>query len=227
MTCPKVSLIPQSRTDRNIVIDIDETCVHTVEEQDSKVLTEMFNSPKEKQLRERVYIIQFKSGSWMWGIKRNYLEEFIIFCFSYFSKVILWTAGQEEYAELMAKHICGKNKPYMLLSRKHCIEYGDSYIKPFSALESKENNITSDNTIMLDDNSFYMQMNKGNAIIIPRYQPDITMESLKQCDLALVMVMFWLQRKEVKNSGKIKELLQDWGESIFTCENTPSGCDKN
>ena len=83
-------LIPKkSLTDKAIILDLDETCIHTAED-DKSMNKSICDNPN---LDGDVYTLTLDAGKLkMWGTKRPHLDEFLLFCFSYFKHVCVWSA---------------------------------------------------------------------------------------------------------------------------------------
>src|SRR3989304_1474697 len=104
------------RSDKVIVLDIDETLVHTFEDH------EIFNDSNLLELKRRIYHIEIIDidrshvrGSGfvyqMSGIMRPYMKEFLEFCFKYFRFVTIWSAGTYSYVHSIVNEIF-RDLPY-------------------------------------------------------------------------------------------------------------------
>lgn len=78
-----------------LVLDLDETLVHTFDNFESFYKIKESLSP---QLKRRLYSFRL-DGEFYWGIKRPYLDEFLKFSNNYFTKVGVWSAGVKENVE--------------------------------------------------------------------------------------------------------------------------------
>lgn len=179
---------------RTIVLDIDETLVHTFadDEIDWKLLKQILERPEHSHIKWRMYRIDDK----MWGIRRPGLESFIDYCFRHFDNVMVWTAGTESYAESIIKSIFYKREPVAVLSRDHCEYYDKDRSKPLEKIVDgyPELGLTMDDVLTVDDNKRAFKWNKENAIHIPEYDPPFTIEGLNMKDHALKDVTDWLDR---------------------------------
>ena len=96
----------------NLVLDLDETLIHTVE------VTPKFS----KQLSKMVDFYFKIDDQYYWVIKRPGLDLFLDFLFKYFN-VGIWTAGDKEYAKNICKNILSYEqlkKIRFIYSRNFC-----------------------------------------------------------------------------------------------------------
>lgn len=165
-------------TNKNIILDIDETLVYSHDEIDKLKKLGLFSDPKFISTRERIYVLRFKDKKEnIWGVKRPYIEKFLVFCFSYFKRVIIWSAGTEDYVKKLVEHLFQDlRKPDLIYTREDCImETVDGKerptIKPLNKLMEKEPwlNLTPENTIFIDDTPHTFKSNPENAIHIPKF----------------------------------------------------------
>jgi len=147
----------------NLVLDLDETLIHTVE------VTKKFSN----QLSKAVDFYFRIEDQWYWVVKRPGLDLFLDFVFKYF-KVGIWTAGDKEYA----KHICKNILSYSQLkqiqfiySRNFChLEQNPpAFSKPLNKLFDLYPELNEKNTVMLDNNLNVMKYNQHIGINIPDF----------------------------------------------------------
>jgi TFIIF-interacting CTD phosphatase-like protein len=215
---------PNSYTNKCLVLDLDETLVHTEESFTSLHETKILTSPQNMALRSRLYINQledavFPRGSGMssnvWGIKRPHLEDFLDFCFKYFKIVIIWSAGRANYVNEVVKSIfTDLDNPHAVFTWDQCVKDQDDIKKPIEKLIASHpylsNYMSLKNTIIIDDRPEYIpESNSGNNIVIPEYCPPLSVEGINAKDNALVDVMHWLATDEVA-----------WCEDIRTIDKT-------
>src|SRR5438128_464430 len=128
----------QSLTDKVVVLDLDSTLIHTQDTMQSLKKINLMNDPTLGHLKRRCYVLKFidkdedgkTSRGDLWGITRPHIEEFLLFCFSYFRVVIVWSAGDENYVHEVVNHLF-KNlrQPHLILTKKHIDMDGDDIIK--------------------------------------------------------------------------------------------------
>ncbi len=247
---PKISLsrqlILRPKTNKCIVLDLDETLVHTMRSMTSLKNLGIFSfersfNTKNSDIRSRCYQIDlydvFKPGGTgretkVWGVTRPYLREFLIFCFSYFSVVAVWSAGQKKYVheivDLIFRDIA---MPHIVFTYPDCVPVKNGLQKHLSKplykmykqcdshqpSKSISSNIVfsgcSSNqhmgptkTYVIDDRFDTFSSNILNGIQIPAYKPAPDLKSISQDDQTLKKLMRWFQQEKVVNSEDIRML---------------------
>ncbi len=218
----KISDIPL--TDKCIVLDLDETLVHSHSQGNIDLLKELnlFSDPSIMDLRERVYKITMddvvhKRGTGdkteMWGIMRPHVREFLINCFSYFKIVIVWSAGRKNYVHAIVDHLFSGLKRPVVIFTFNDIEklQNGTLIKPLDKLIEKVPGLNKymglENTFIIDDRtSVFKEPNPSNGIEIPVYKPSFNVRSMRNDDIALKQLMKWFMSHEVMNSRDVRNL---------------------
>ncbi len=205
-----------SKTEKCLVLDIDETLVHTMDTPKGYAKMKIFTDEKFFPYRGRVYKFVLEdfenvgSGKSLefWGIMRQHLREFLLYCFSYFKYVIIWSAGKRTYVEQIVDIIFnGLQRPHKILAYEDCIIIDDKLTKPlFKLTELIGNDLNLTNTWIIDDKVENFIDNKENGIEIPAYTPDETYSSLIVEDNALILLMNWFDKKNVINSTDVRSL---------------------
>lgn len=216
-----------SLTDKCIVLDLDLTCIDTQDEMTSLHDLKIMSDPNKLQLRTRTYHIVIedleKPGIGtkyeFWGVTRPHLKEFLLFCFSYFKIVAVWSAGQRLYVDEIVDVIFKDlPKPHVVFS------YDDVELGPGNRIEKpllkmiKSDPILSrymslENTLALDDNSSTFINNPDNGVLIPAYETSLTVNSLSRDDPSLLQFKYWLLQPEVVNATDVRKLDKS---TIFT-----------
>lgn len=213
-------------TDKMVVLDIDETLVHTFTNFNEWVNLKIMTDPKKMDLRSRNYVVNVeadKSGGTsekMWGVKRPHLEEFLKFCFNYFKYVVVWSAGTYDYVHAIVDEIFGSTyAPHAVLTRGDCVGPIGNLEKPFwnmlkivPALKDHTqtdpgeiyNNIK--NVFIIDDRRKSFAQNPNNGILIPVYEPSPNVDGLRRDDVAFLQIMNWLMRPDVMKSIDVRKL---------------------
>lgn len=180
-------------TSKNIVLDIDETLIlslTTPEEINSVDLTipDNYNNLS----------LIFLDKKPIYVFSRPYCQSFLRFCFKYFDKVIVWSAGSKEYVETVVnKLFYGIGQPYRVYDRSFCETTANGYTKPLSKIIRDIPSVTLQNTIIVDDKVSNFSKNPENGILIPAYS------SINNNDDALIKLVQWLLTKEVMETGNI------------------------
>jgi hypothetical protein len=217
---PMHDIPKMSMTDKCIVLDLDQTLIATQEDVESLYDLKILTSPKYISLRSRIYHIRLEDlekpgvGSKydFWGITRPNIDEFLLFCFSYFRIVAVWSAGKKPYVEAIVDHIFKDlPQPHIVFTHDD-IDYDaeKNILKKLTKLidynSLTRENITLDNTFALDDNPTTFRNNPANGILIPAYEPECTIESFLQKDDDLLKFKHWLLSPEVMYSTSVSQL---------------------
>jgi len=211
----------------NIVLDIDETLIHSFEEMDTifKLLQE--GDDDLNWLSNMSYVIHVTdpnedgtSGNYsMWGLYRCYLEEFISYIIENFRNVYIFSAGSKKYINKIVENIFTplKYKPPIILDYNHINHDKDTgnIQKPLSKiLEQTKGEATIENTIIIDDREDTFELNIDNGILIPRFSTDdengdenvVTIENIKsilKSDKALQeLIVFFEKNKHIDDVRK-------------------------
>lgn len=211
----------KSLTNKCIVLDLDETLVHSNENVSELNSLNIMRDPKLLDLRGRTYELSmddvvYKKGQGikteMWGITRPHVKDFLIFCFSYFKVVAVWSAGKKKYVEDIVDYLFRDIKrPHVVYSRDDCEKTTDNIlIKPIEKMIKQElltKYMSLENTFIIDDRtSVFETPNPDNGIQIPAYAPDFNIRSLRTDDISLKQLMTWLLRPEVVNALDVRDL---------------------
>jgi len=209
-----------SMTDKCVVLDLDQTLIATQDSIDSLTNLKILSDPKLIALRNRTYYITIedleKPGIGtkydFWGITRPHTKEFLMFCFSYFKIVAVWSAGKRPYVEEIVDYIFKDlPQPHIILT------YDDIIIGPGGHVEKPltkmieinpvlRRNMSLQNTLAIDDNSSTFHKNRGNGVLIPAYNPALNTNALARDDPTLLQLKYWLLQPEVLNSRDVTTL---------------------
>ena len=219
-------------TNKCIILDLDQTLVSTSDNEDGELFHTfgLNDYAKYRHILTRCYYLFLEdhkcpgigSSYPIWGIKRPNLDEFLTFCFKYFKLVIVWSAGQRCYVDLIIKNIFKNHpKPHLSFAYDFVDHVNGSPIKSIPKLirHVKEeypqyaNYITLENTFEVDDIHTNFTENPCNGILIPEYDPKRTIAGLEKNDTALQNIMDWLSTDEVKHAKDVRKLNKT---NIFT-----------
>lgn len=209
-----------SITDKCIVLDLDQTLIATQDSVDSLKQLGILSDPHLLPLRNRLYYITIedleKPGVGtkynFWGVTRPHINEFLIFCFSYFKIVAVWSAGKRPYVEAIVDHIFKDlPKPHVIFTHDDVIIGPQGHItKPLTKMiESNpvlRRNMSLQNTFALDDNVMTFYQNHNNGILIPAYDPSLSTNALGRDDPTLLQLKYWLLQPEVVNARDVTVL---------------------
>lgn len=145
----------------NIVLDIDETLIHSKRTPDRNAKLKLnFGGPE-------TYHVVMRPG----------LKEFLRFVFKNFQTVNIWTAGTQDYAYKIMSNILTKSQQQKLKffnTRKHVVAGTKPLSKIFNTPEAVDLDIHPYNTIIIDDKLDVIQHNPGNGILIPAFTGDMS-----------------------------------------------------
>lgn len=200
--------------DKCIVLDLDETLVHSSEEGvDTLARLKLLTHPDTYPLRSRLYAFDVDEGhgrgSRMWGIRRPHLDTFLDFCFNNFGVVCVWSAGTPNYVE----SICGQifdEYPQRIFTRTQCkptTYEGDSiHTKPLQTMTQTHPKMSLSNTIILDDKPYSFVENPYNGVLIPEYRPKYKIEDLAADDITFLKLIAWFESPVFKHANDVRKV---------------------
>jgi len=210
---------PESLTEFNLVLDIDDTMVQTFDEIDSLYKCPIMKNSKFYPVRKRVYILKFDSENdedmeedeedMIWGVKRPHIDEFLEFANEYFRNIVIWSAGTYEYVHVIVKNLF-KNFPCptKIFTRNDCThsdEYG--YEKPLEKIYEVIPEMNSKNTILIDDRQeVFIRKDPHNGIVIPPFTPDVEDYNSLNYDTAFLVLKDWFMSPQVMEANDIRKI---------------------
>jgi len=179
----------------NIVLDIDET-----------LLTSQEETPPYTKRTHKIKI----NDNMIYIILRPHYKEFLEFCYDYFQRVIIWSAGEDIYVKKVVK-ILFNDLPYpdLVLTHKDCKIYyinGEEidYSKPLYKLTKIYDKVDLSNTIIVDDRlKNFLYCNPFNGILIPYYKPKTYRDNE---DDMLLRLIRWFRLPEVVEIEDVRYL---------------------
>lgn len=139
---------------------------------------------------------------------RPHIKEFLNYCFKEFDSVSIWTAASKDWADRVLNTVAPKRTFRFVWSEDRCtyrsdrnkIYQGDFFafpivIKPLKKVWRKYDDMTRDNTIIVDDTPNTYKDNYGNAIPITTYKH----EDDKNDDELLKLIQFLKTIKESRH----------------------------
>lgn len=158
------SFIQWHRNPKCIVLDLDETLIHSKPGNITK-----------KSSKVPIHNINIEGDMWS-VIERPHLKDFVNFIYKYFDLVIIWSAGTYEYVHAICKLIFPYYDECIVYTRDDCINENGNYIKPLIELEKNEyllSPIMNLRTMFVVDNlDDTFVKNVSNAIHIPNFEPE-------------------------------------------------------
>jgi len=146
-----------------IVLDIDETLIHTAH---------TTTSPSEK-LKKNSHINFKINNIYYYIVIRPYALTFLQKVFQNFDHVCIWTAAEKLYARKIISKIMTPLQEVSLLefwSRKNCVTNSQGfYTKPLSKLFEKYSFLNAKNTVLVDNNKTITDLNKSMSIKVPDF----------------------------------------------------------
>lgn len=197
-----------------IILDLDECLVRSHINSDPDKIGIM--SASEVSNRKNYFEVSWDSPSntnhsagSFWGVKRPYLDNFLCFCDRYFSKVIVWSAGEKTYVNKVVKEIFRDHRqPDLILTRNDCTYTSDvqgDYHKPISKIKDYFPDLDEKLILAVDDKEDNFRDNEGNGIHIPRFEPR-TEDGFKTKDVSLSNLINWFMSEEVMMSNDVRNL---------------------
>jgi len=171
------------------------------------MVQQMYNNDKNS-----VYRLRFP-GEDMLGVYRPYLTEFLTLSKQLFDKVIVYTAGTEDYGAAIVSVIEKKTgiKFDEVYARKTCLIIDDNLLitednmrKP---LEIALPHIDITRMMLVDDKMCNFRFNPRNGILIPAFSPQTVSEALG--DNYLLQLMNWMDTVEVRTIHDYRLLNKD------------------
>jgi hypothetical protein len=146
------------------------------------------------------------------GSHRKYLANFVNFCDAYFSKIIVWSAGEAPYVHSVVENIFyGSRKPDIVYSRDKCMHHGNTLYKPLKRLYDEECTLSGydhTNTLVLDDRETTFIANPDNGVQIPNYNPDNEINSIIKGDDHLYRFACWLMLPQVLSINDMRTVVK-------------------
>lgn len=188
---------------RTVVLDIDGTLVHSVEYKTEKEL-QNFKRAIGNVEPGAYFHLEMSNGTKMISFRRPHLDYFIHFLFSYFDRVVVWTAGVEEYAEKICNHIFkGENYPNQILSRNDCTieKISDDaviYVKDLRILQRRMSTV-----FIIDDNPDSAKLNPDNLFKISDWMFNM------RNDIALKSFIYYVyENRDCIHNNSIQDIIR-------------------
>ena len=179
----------------NIVLDLDETLIHTFDEFSGYDIKPDFT---------------FKLSGYVFKVsKRPHLKEFIDWIFNHpqIKTVNIWTAATRDYARNVVRNILTpeqREKLHVFHTRKQVVKGTKPLHKIFG------NKLKKNNTIMIDDKAEIGINNPGNLIVIPAYFGDPKDNYLDYLSILIdLMINDKIKTNPEETTTYLKDLVDD------------------
>lgn len=203
-----ITIVPREKKNgKHLVLDLDETLVHTFDEKDG--LAEFVNYLTPEQ-RKRIYMIEFPGGDTLWGYVRPYAEEFLKVAFNEFESVGVWSAGTQYYVANIVQVIFKDQSPKFVMSRNQCNELKikteeiPCRYKPLEIIYRNHPDHTQGNTVIVDDRHDICALNCMNNIRIPEFNINNFNNSTMVNDITLLTLARWFQNPEFRDAPDVR-----------------------
>lgn len=211
-------------TNKVLILDLDHTLICTLSDETRKIYNTATQGTRDRPavftssdipLVEITMPRNTMSGEFnvMETIFRPHYREFLMWCNSYFSYVVIWTAAIDSYARDVVRSLYSgiAVKPYLIFSRDSCeTDDNGKLYKPFSKLYADNPSLREisnyENTLIVDDTHSTFRDNVSNAIHIPGYlKHDFSVATLMQEDECLLLIKYWFLQKEIIESSDLRQ----------------------
>jgi len=217
---PVDDISPRPMTDKCIILDLDETLVHTQEEMTELHKLKILSDPKLLALRKRTYLLRLEdlekpgygTSYDLWGVVRPHVPEFLLFCFSYFKVVAVWSAGARPYVDAVVDHLFKDlPRPHVVFTRDDVLFDKNKQVeKPLQKMMEYHpilrEHMSHANTFVLDDNHGTFVYNPKNGVHIPRYEPEATVHALMKDDDTVLKFRDWLLQPDIMQAVDVTTL---------------------
>jgi len=192
--------------DRNILLDLDETLVHTHEHEYKGNQKKLYSYENEHYMVNSTDLMDDGKivTTLMWGLRRPHLNEFLKFCFDNFGLVIVWSAGSERYVKDTVNRVFYETgSPHYIFTQKDCYIDENGLTKPIKYLKENNHklNIDLSNTIIIDDREENFYLNKENGILIPEFNS----KSIQK-DANLLKLKKWFEKGSFTKRGDVRSI---------------------
>lgn len=204
----------KSLTEFTIILDLDATIISTIEPRNPNELSTMEPETLKRTIGPSNYY-DFDLGmgvvDLVWGIIRPGAVEFLEFCDKYFDRVIVYTAGTQDYGHAIVSAVFGRTRtsyrPDYILTRPECLMLDDAMISVKGVRKPLKMMIPDyDPTkcVLIDDRMSNIRFNPRNGIIIPPFHPRTVSEV--HDDRCLKLLEEWFSRPTTIATVDIRDL---------------------
>lgn len=218
-TSPSTSLLTelppivhrQRKNGKHLVLDLDETLVHTFEDMTSAgEFSELIEGDEEKMAN--FYSIDFPAGETLFGYIRPYADYFLDVAFNEFESVGVWSAGSKFYVETIVKLVFKGRPLRFVMSREDCNELRikteeiPCRYKPLANIYKAQPDHTAANTLIVDDRHDVCSLNCINNVVIPEFHITAANAPALFGDQSLLTLAKWFQTDQFRNTPDVRVL---------------------
>jgi hypothetical protein len=199
----------KGRNGKRLILDLDETLVHTFAAEDN--FPAFYNNLTEDQ-KKRVYAIEFPTGETLYGYIRPGVEFFLQVAFQEFDSVSVWSAGTEYYVHEIVKLVFKNQMPDFIMTRNDCNELQlikteqVCRFKPLEIIYKKYPGYNEMNTLIVDDRRDICKLNCINNIQVPEFMLTINTYLTLLNDTSLETLAKWFQTDLFRQSRDIRTI---------------------
>lgn len=229
-----VELPPTSRTQKALVLDLDNTLICTKEdmaalfgyEREGVMVGGLLNHPAVGNIRDRLYVRMMNDSdhrpgsglTWSyWGIRRPGLNPFLQWAFGYFRYVFIYTAGDFQYGNQLAKDVIFRDtpQPHQIFTRADMVAESKPLQVIVDSSEYFRTHLRIHDLVLVDDLVENFAANPRQGILIPKYNPASTYEGVVADDDALARLQGWFNQAEVVAADSVEQfdLTRIWAHS--------------
>lgn len=205
---------------KHLVLDLDETFVHTFE---NEYDLDRFVGQLGSRDKERIKRLEFTDGTgYYWTYIRPYAEEFLEMAFAEFESVGVWSAGSYEYVHKIVDIVFTKQRPNYIMTRNDCNAVRTSKQEPICKYKPLKNiydarpDMNPSNTIIVDDRHDICGYNCLNNIRVPAFIIHEHNATHMAGDISLLTLAEWFQTDYFRNAKDVRSIKSD---SPFRLEN--------
>lgn len=198
---------PRAKNGKHLILDLDETLVHTFDPRDN---FQAFLSKLTPEEKARAYVIEFPGGDTLWGYIRPGVDEFLDMAFEEFESVGVWSAGADYYVKMIVQIVFKDKQPAFVMSRNECNELRvkneetPCRFKPLEVVYHKYPDHNEYNTMIVDDRHDICAYNCMNNIQIPEFKIDDSNYASMMKDRTLEILANWIKSDQFRRSPDIR-----------------------
>jgi hypothetical protein len=206
MTTKKLRLKDVIKVNQAIILDLDQTLVHTLDNKDEwKKFKETAIKTNDQDLLNRLYEIKV-DDQLICGVMRDHIHEFISYIYSRFSIIGIYSAGSCSYVHAITSLLFNDRELDFIYARDKCVSTihpteGEILSKPLQSLWNKIPGMNQKNTWMVDDRHDVTIYNQLNHVHVVDYQYN------NKQDTCLLELISFFNRPEITYTTDIQSIL--------------------